>query len=762
MKSLYIVAMILTILVLCRCVLKAKRSEKQIAVSVKWVLVAALGTAAGDLLAICAENEWLSTMGYSIFFAGMDWLLYAVLLFAMEYTGYEMKHMWKKRVMHVLLVVDTISMLLNPFFHHAFECVEVQMNQGKSFFGVMRYAPYMVHLFFCYMLAIAAFICLIYKCFITPYIYRRKYFVIVIMLMIVLVVDAVYVFFDGYVDVSILLFSVTGIAVYYYSVEYVPKEVVNHALAKVIKGMTDGVLLFDLDGRCAYANDGARNVLRLTSEDKKKLERSYALWNEKKHFAEAEDFSSDYTEMHGEEPIYMRVKFHRMKGKRGKYIGCVFVIQDRTEEMKELRRKEYQATHDKLTGLYNEECFYEEVEKYLQKNPDGEYLLVCSDVKDFKLVNDVFGREVGDDLLIRIGEEIREQIRSEDIYGRLGSDRFGLLMEKKNYREEVFVEGPAKTAHIERDISYPVNIYVGVYEIIDKTIPVSSMCDRAFMALNSIKGNFQKKVAYYDDSMRKNVLHEKELSGDFQHALETGQFQIYLQPQVSAQGEELGKVLGAEALVRWIHPVKGFIAPVEFIELFEKNGMIPKLDQYVWRQACECLQRWKEAGRENCHVSINISARDFYFIDVYKVITDLVKEYDIEPRNLKLEITETAIMMNAKKMQEIISHLQEAGFIIEMDDFGSGYSSLNMLKDISVDELKVDMKFLGKTEDEERGRKILRMVIKLANELKMPTIVEGVETIEQVDFLRGIGCDMFQGYYFAKPMPVAEFEEKYL
>jgi EAL domain-containing protein (putative c-di-GMP-specific phosphodiesterase class I) len=331
-------------------------------------------------------------------------------------------------------------------------------------------------------------------------------------------------------------------------------------------------------------------------------------------------------------------------------------------------------------------------------------------------------------------------------------------MRKADYREQIFIKQPQDVVQIDSDICYPVNVYIGVYEINDLTLPVSVMCDRAIMAIKTIKGNYEKRIAYYDEALRDEVLQEQEMAGCLESAIEEGQFRLYLQPQTRADGQ----AMGAEALVRWQHPQKGLLMPGDFIEALEKNGMIVKLDQHVWELACMQLREWKEQGKTQMYLSVNISPRDFYFLDIYRVFTELVKKYEIDAHNLKLEITETAVMMNLEQQLNLIEKLRKSGFVIEMDDFGSGYSSLNMLKDIQVDILKIDMAFLGKSSDEERGRKILKMVIELSKGLGMPVITEGVETREQVDSLLKMGCDMFQGYYFAKPMPVAEFEEKYM
>ena len=265
-------------------------------------------------------------------------------------------------------------------------------------------------------------------------------------------------------------------------------------------------------------------------------------------------------------------------------------------------------------------------------------------------------------------------------------------------------------------------------------------------------------MAYYDEGLRSNVLNEQALTGDLAEAMENGQIRIYLQPQMDGEG----KVLGAEALVRWQHPDRGMLAPGAFIGIFEKNGSIVRLDCHVWELACRQLRRWKDQGREDLYISVNISPMDLYFIDLYKTFAGLVEKYGISPGNLKLEITETAMMSDLEKQLQMISKLREAGFVVEMDDFGSGYSSLNMLKDIQVDVLKIDMAFLGETEDKLRAQKILRTIVELSRQLEVPVISEGVETQEQVEFLREIGCNMFQGYYFARPMEVGIFEEKYM
>jgi EAL domain-containing protein (putative c-di-GMP-specific phosphodiesterase class I) len=306
--------------------------------------------------------------------------------------------------------------------------------------------------------------------------------------------------------------------------------------------------------------------------------------------------------------------------------------------------------------------------------------------------------------------------------------------------------------------SYRIHVYFGVYEITDKNEDIAVMCDRANMALDKIKGSYKSAVAYYTDELMQNALYEKKLTSEFEQAVAEDQFKLFLQPQCDYNG----KAYGAEGLVRWIHPERGMIPPGAFIGVFERTGLIHRLDRHMWELACRKLVEWSERGYEDYYISINISPTDFYYMDIYKTLTSLIEKYSIAPEKLRLEITETAIMSDFEKNNALINHLQDYGFIVEIDDFGSGYSSLNTLKDMKVDVLKIDMVFLRETQHKVRSRVILSNIINMAHQLDMSVVVEGVETPEQLEFLNELGCEQYQGYYFSKPVSDIEFEQKWL
>ena len=403
--------------------------------------------------------------------------------------------------------------------------------------------------------------------------------------------------------------------------------------------------------------------------------------------------------------------------------------------------------YDRLTGLYSKQYFYQQAGEVLLRNPDQQYDIICSDIENFKLINDVFGVKAGDSLLRGIGNAYAERLKGIGICGRLNSDQFVcLLKHRDDYTDDMFIEASGLMNGL-LDI-HNIVMKWGIYNVEDRSVPIEQICDRALLAARSIKGQYGKYFAIYDDTLRNQLLREQAITDSMESALSQNQFLVYLQPKYRIKDEAL---VGAEALVRWNHPFWGFLSPAEFIPLFEKNGFITKLDQYVWDKACAVLHDWDERGYYPMSVSVNVSRADIYNEDLADTLVTIIKKYDLDPSRLHLEITESAYTENPKQIIDTVTTLRELGFVIEMDDFGSGYSSLNMLNDMPIDILKLDMKFIRSEMAKPKSQGILQFIINLARWMN-------VETREQFEQLREIGCDYVQGYYFAKPMPWQEFE----
>jgi diguanylate cyclase (GGDEF)-like protein len=409
--------------------------------------------------------------------------------------------------------------------------------------------------------------------------------------------------------------------------------------------------------------------------------------------------------------------------------------------------------YDDLTGLYTFEGFQVRVEAYFQEN-NGKYLLILFDIDNFKMVNNLLGLNAGDRLLNEIGETLRRVCLPATICCRIKGDSYCAFVPCE-YGHALIDQVINKKFYAGEDKSSPVQIKAGVYPIADPTMPVSVMCDRAAMALSTIKGNQLEQVAYYDEHLYHKMVSDHELTTQLESALENGELKMYLQSQVDRNG----MVIGAEALVRWEHPTRGLLLPGDFIPLFEKNYQIARVDRFVWEEAARKLKEWEDTEFADLYISVNISPRDFESMNVYHVLTDLVEEYGINPKKLRVEITETTIMQNPWEQIKLIGRLRQAGFYVEMDDFGSGYSSFSMLKDIKLDAIKLDMRFLSASINTARGKKILSTIVTLARELQMTVVAEGVEKREHVEYLKHIGCELFQGYYFARPVNTMDFED---
>ncbi len=707
-----------------------------------------------NALGMMQNSEHMARAFFSGYYGAVDIALLSIVSFVRMYT--EMRHYNKKLQTGLSFLVDAdiLLMVINIFNPIIFQTKQLTDRTDLVFWQVgEKTLAYYYHVFVTMIMAVFIIVDLIRKINKSPKIYKSKYAVIMILSSIVIAVHALYLQFNYKIDYSLMWYAMIAYAVFYYSMIYIPRGLVDRLMFFTIANMQDGVICLDIENHCVHANKNAKvycfdkidEQIKTWFKENIKPDEKSCYWKSEK-------------EVEGETRYY-EIEYKKMFDVDNKAIGSFFSIHDCTKETKGLFAEKYRATHDTLTGIYNKEYFYEKVKKKIEEKPDEEYCIVCTDVKNFKIVNDVFGVEVGDKLLKRIASSISFMAKNKWTFGRLTADRFAVFLPKNEFDEDKFLREAAKMSRLSENYIFKIQIHIGVYFIEDTSLRVSVMCDRANLAIKTIKESYQSSVAYYKENLREDFLNEQKIISEFDLAIRSGQFQAFVQPQVFS---DTGRIHGGEVLVRWIHPQNGMIPPYKFIPIFEQTGLIGRLDAHMWELACQKLQEWQSQGLTDHYLSVNISQKDFYLMDVYKVMTALVEKYQIPPKNLHLEITETAIMNNPKEQLPLVSRLRDYGFMMEIDDFGSGYSSLNTLKDLNADVLKIDMGFLRKTEHQERSKIILKMIVSLAKSLKMEVITEGVETPEQVEFLKDYGCDIFQGYYFAKPMPIKEFEMNFL
>ena len=414
------------------------------------------------------------------------------------------------------------------------------------------------------------------------------------------------------------------------------------------------------------------------------------------------------------------------------------------------------AERDKLTGLYNRGFFFEYAERIYRYHPELHMDALSLDIERFHSVNELNGREFGDRVLRAIGEEIKDFLsKTEGIASRIEADRFDIFcLHRENYHEVLGGLQKAVNAMSDR---VNVRLRMGVKPWSEGVEP-SLMFDRAHVACNMVRGSYKTHLMVFDDDMRERELFQQRLLNDLRRAVEEHQFIVYFQPKYNIQCDP-PRLSSAEALIRWRHPELGMISPGTFVPLFERNGLIHVVDNYVWEQTVRQIAAWRDKLGFTLPVSVNRSRTDIFDPALEKNLLNLVESNGLTPKELKLEVTESAYTDNASQLISVIENLRGYGFEIEMDDFGSGYSSLNMLSSLPIDVLKMDMRFIQNVRENVREFRLVELILDIARYLDVPVVAEGVETADQLSLLRKAGCELVQGYYFSKPVPPEEFEK---
>lgn len=432
------------------------------------------------------------------------------------------------------------------------------------------------------------------------------------------------------------------------------------------------------------------------------------------------------------------------------YLNSILPVNDEFSMYANFTKMKELHQIDMLTGLLNNTAFNKIVRDILLKNKNKHYSIIRSDIKRFKLVNEVYGREVGDKLLQDYAKFIIQILGKNAIVARLGADMFIALVDR-----------PQETLKFDINLiddflaKYPIdinlNIVYGVYCVTDHSLDVNKMVDRAGYALNCAKNSLDSTCyVVYTENLDKLVKIEQAVIYGIDAAIGNGDIIVYFQPKYSLLTK---KIVGAEALVRWKHKQYGMLSPGIFIPILESNGLVHKLDYYVWDKTCEAVARWRKNSKlPKIPVSVNVSRNNFYREKIWIEILELIEKHGITPDCINIEITETSYMNDPKLIQSVVDKFKESGLKVHMDDFGTGLSSLNILKDLVFDVLKIDLNFLQGLEDNKRAAIILKSIVEMNKLLELPVVAEGIETIEQENFLRDIGCEIGQGFLFSKPV----------
>jgi diguanylate cyclase (GGDEF)-like protein len=418
---------------------------------------------------------------------------------------------------------------------------------------------------------------------------------------------------------------------------------------------------------------------------------------------------------------------------------------------------DYVVTHDPLTRLFNLDGICRAIRKLLVDDPDVDRLLITGDIRHFRVLNERYGRQRGNEVLIAIADMLRKMCGPDTVYGRIQADHFVLCMPENRFDEGIFIDAVEEIGKLVDSENYHLYFHLGVYRIDDPDVPVTTMIERADMALQSLHDHRENILTFYTNKLLKQSEDEEEFLSTFENNLSNGQFTIYVQPLFNSDKS----VTGVEALTRWIKPDGSVIPSEKYISILEKTEHIAQLDYKNWELVMRQLSAWQNTPKYNIIMGVNVTPKVFFYMDALKALKELVNNYRIDPNRLVLEFSEVDLMNDTEKQFELIDAFRAEGFRVAIDNFGIGNVSLNMLKDVHAEYVKFDRTFIAGSESDPRSKMILESSLKLCKSLGMNVVAEGIETEQQFEYLKSLGCDRFQGYYLARPIPISEFESNF-
>jgi len=662
-----------------------------------------------------------------------------------------------------LLSIDVILCVLNFFFPWGFVLERVNSefhnHQHIFYWRVFYKKTFLLHFFLSGIPSVVTIFNLLNSIFKKSVLYRRKYTGVLIPYLITMLMN--YASFTLGINFDMIPFIISFMVIYIvsYTLYIVPTNFIIASLQKYYESEKDGIACFNAEGKCIYLNKMARIILRYQNpyQSSKVAAETYLQQRFSRYTKIIEGINSEDTIIINSKVHHFSCEYNNVYDGE-KLAGSYIAFNDRTDEINHYKRDKYISTHDTLTGLLNRQAFFDTANKIIKENPKRRKCMLTSNIRDFKLINQIFGQEKGDEILIKHAALISQRCNFSCIIGRMGDDKFSIMMDYDDHDEEVMNASLQSLKQSEIYTAFKIRIVIGIRCFQGTELDAQTVYEQTMLAMDSISESDNTDFAYYNDSLMNKIVEEKEIISDFDKAISQKQIQIYLQPIFNAKHQ----VVGAEALSRWIHPVKGLIMPAHYLSILEKAGLIHLLDLYVWEAAIKKIGEWKKAGIDNLKIAVNVSPKDSFYIDIVNEFKKLLEKYDSDPTRIKIEFKETTITENFKKTMEVSEALQELGFQIEIDDFGIGYSSLNMLKDIEADTIKIDGEFINESDKEGRNATILQFIIQIAKVLGMNVVTQGVENEEKVQMLRSLGCNLFQGFFFSKPLSVEEFESRYV
>ena len=739
----YLITYVLLLFVLVLCFTKKVKKSRLIAVIVVLSIIELSMFGQSMFVESFRAKEWINCVIFSLF----DWKVFYQLAFVYSFLGQKINRQSAFAVAG-LVCFDAVMCYTNPINHYLCDFYSLPFGHIREVLGINAGVFYYVHFIIGYMVMCTSLYLLLKKMLTTSKYYRKRYSLLFVIILIELILNMLLAIIKkSAVNYTMFVSGISAVVMFYVAFWFSPRKLMRNLQVYVNNMINIPIILLDKDGQVLTINKSGRELIP-------------------KDAIESGDSLRDFLGIVDEDGKY-KFKFYEktyeisykriLDDKDNTVVAEAFIFYDCSEVEEKIEFEHMIATRDKLTGIYNRQGFFEHANDFLYKNEsETGFALIVSGINGFKAINSTYGTRVGDIVLLDISQRyVRYHHSYPLIFGRSAEGKFVCLL-PFDYVDEFAGDMSKIDIEMNDDVTVHVEMSHGFVVLDDTAKSLDYYYERALLALSECKCLANTPILEYTQSMEESVNKRQVIVESMHDAIRNKEFFIEIQPQINL---ETRSVCGAEVLVRWNHPTLGRVSPAEFIPVFEENGFITNLDIYVWEEAARVLKALRDDDVYSGTFSINVSRVDITAIDVAEQLSKIVDKYGLEPRDLHVEITESACNLNSDRILYTFNKLHDKGFIIEIDDFGSGYSSLNTLSDIPFDVVKLDMVFMREEYFDFRSAVVMTSLVRMIHDLEASIIVEGVENEGNIENSVRFGADVIQGYYFSRPLRVSKFKK---
>ena len=729
----------------------ALKADEKYSRSVSFLLINGFITVLVYAISIIIMNKLFNKIFITFYFISIDWLLYFVINFLFDYSDSRKIIKKAQRIdkinmgLRIIAYADSTSLLLNLFLNHAFDNVLYYNAITTTYYWANRYLiGYQFHLFFCYFLVLFITLEFIREILANKNFKRKSLIIILAGFLVIIGVDVLFVTRTLMYDYSVVLYGVITVVIYYSTIIYRKRNFLNTMTELYADNIYSAVFCFDSERECIFTNANASKLFP-TQEQIDFISKEYlkSPWLQPAIINKSDYATGNDSFIVNNEQKFFSIEYQLLKDKKNKIFGSYLKFTDITTNVIKKNLEKNHLSHDPLTGLLKAEAFVRKAEEIIHSNQTVTRYLVVTNIKDFRFINDIFGSELGDKILIEQASFFKYMKYRDCIIGRITADRFAILINKEDFNEKLALSNSEMLQNLTKSLNYTIKVKIGVYEIKPGEDDVLNMYDKATIAIDTIKDNHQTEIKYYNQSEMDKLIWDKTLINDFNNSMDNGDFEVVFQPVYNKNNE----IVSYEALSRW-KKNNQLLQPDSFIPVLEKSIFIGKLDEFVLEETCKFIKENYE-NNNNIFVSVNIIEMDFYYFNVYKKINELIKKYAIPTNSIGLEIPEK--ILEKKEYLEVIEELKREGILIILDNFGTGYSSFSTFNYINPDYIKIKINSFDLENDKEKSMMILNSVMHISNTIDTRIIVKYIETEEELSMLKECGFDLFQGSFLSIP-----------